>query len=354
MEMETFSLLASGQPLCDHLSHASPPAQKIQKSRDFVRSSRPIRTTLGPTPPRDGSSLHPRTLPKPEIGEEIKFPMAVLGRRNQLAILREASPGVYLDGGELGEILLPRRYMPADAAPGTVMDVFIYRDSEDRLVATTEVPLAMEGEFALLRVQSVKPSMGAFLDWGLSKDLLLPRREQVSFPREGGLVVVRVFIDEKSDRIVASERLDRWLDLTPPAYASEQPVTLLIARETPLGYSAIIENAHWGLLYNSDLAGPLRIGERINGFVRTVRPDGKIDLALDRAGFARIKPLTTHILDALNAAGGSLPFHDKSSPEEIRATFNVSKKAFKQALGILYKNRKINIDKDAIRIIKQK
>lgn len=270
--------------------------------------------------------------------------MADLGKRNRLAIVREAAPGLFLDGGNLGEILLPRRYIPLDAAPGAELDVFIYRDSEDRLVATTEVPLAMVGEFALLRVQSVKPGIGAFLDWGLSKDLLLPRREQVSFPREGGLVVVHVFIDEKSDRIVASERIDRWLDLIPASYTAEQPVNLLVVRETPLGYSAIVENSHWGLLYDSDLAGPLRIGERLNGFVRMVRPDGKIDLSLDRSGFSRIKPLTAQILEALTAAGGTLPFHDKSTPEEIRTAFGVSKKAFKQALGSLYRNRRITIN----------
>jgi len=206
----------------------------------------------------------------------------------------------------------------------------------------------MAGEFALLRVQGVKPGIGAFLDWGLSKDLLLPRREQVSFPREGALVVVRVFIDEKSDRIVASERIDRWIDLTPATYTAEQPVNLLVARETPLGYSAIVESSHWGLLYDSDLAGPLHIGDRLSGFVRAVRPDGKIDLSLDRSGFARIKPLTAKILESLNAAGGALPFHDKSTPGEIREAFGVSKKAFKQAIGSLYRDRQIILDSSRI------
>lgn len=277
--------------------------------------------------------------------------IAVLGRRSQLSVVREGPPGYFLDGGPLGEILLPGRYIPPGSGPGSTLDVFVYRDSEDRLVATTEVPRAMVGDFAFLRVVGVKPSIGAFLDWGLSKDLLLPRREQVSFAREGEGIVVHVFIDEKSDRIVASERLDRWLDLTPPTYASEQPVKLLIARETPLGYSAIVENAHWGLLYKSDLAAPLRVGDAVNGFVRAVRPDGKIDLALDRAGFARIKPLTAQILEALTAAGGRLPFHDKSTPEEIRQTFGVSKKAFKQALGILYRERHIALDPTEIRLL---
>jgi len=277
--------------------------------------------------------------------------MADLGKRNHLSVLREASPGFFLDGGPLGEILLPGRYIPAGAGPGSELDVFVYRDSEDRLVATTETPLAMVGDFAFLRVLSVRPGLGAFLDWGLSKDLLLPRREQTGFLREGELLVVYVFVDPKSDRIVASARLDRWLNRTPPAYASEQQVQLLITGETPLGFNAIIENAHWGLLYRSGLAHPLRVGDTMNGFVREVRPDGKVDLALDRAGYVRVKPLSEHILEALAEGGGKLPFHDKSSPEEIREKFGVSKKAFKQALGALYRARRVVLDPAGIRLL---
>lgn len=273
--------------------------------------------------------------------------MPTIGRRSTLKILRAATPGLYLDAGPLGEILLPRRYIPA--APADEVDVFIYRDSEDRLVATTEAPLAMAGEFACLRVQSLRPSIGAFLDWGLSKDLLLPRREQVTFPREGALVIVYVHVDEKSDRIVASERIDRWLDRTPPPYTPEQAVRILVARETPLGYSAIIENAHTGLLYRSDLADPLRIGEQLTGYVRTLRPDGKIDLALDRKGFARVRPVADQILEALEAAGGFLPLSDNSAPAAIREALGVSKKAFKQAVGILYKKKQIVLADDGIR-----
>jgi len=275
----------------------------------------------------------------------------ILGRRSKLAVTREAAPGMFLDGGSHGEILLPGRYIPAGTVEGDILDVFVYRDSEDRLVATTETPYAMVNEFAYLRVVGVRPSIGAFLDWGLAKDLLLPRREQTGPVREGELLVVRVTIDEKSDRIVASARLNRWLDLEPASYVPEQAVKLLITGETPLGYNAIVEGAHRGLLYHSDLAGPLRIGETITGYVRAVRPDGKIDLALDRAGYVRVKPLSEQILEALQKAGGTLPLHDKSTSEEIREAFGVSKKAFKQAVGALYRQRRIAIEPEAIRLL---
>ncbi len=277
--------------------------------------------------------------------------MAVLGVRNQLPILRETNSGLFLDGAEDGEILLPGRYIPANATPGTLLDVFLYRDSEDRLVATTETPLAMVGDFATLRVVSLHPDIGAFLDWGLAKDLLLPRREQAGPVRIGQLITVRVFLDERSNRIVASMKLNRWLEKLPPHYRREQPVTIMISNETPLGYNAIVEGRHKGLLYHDSLAAPLRPGETMQAFVSAVRADGKIDLTLDRAGYVRVKPLGDQILQALTEAGGKLPFHDKSSPEEIRAAFGVSKKAFKQALGALYRKKRIALDPTEIRLL---
>lgn len=273
-----------------------------------------------------------------------------MGRRNSLLVVREAPPGFYLDGGTHGEILLPGRYIPRGAKPGITMDVFVYRDSEDRLVATTETPEAMVGEFAYLRVVSVNPRIGVFFDWGLEKDLLLPLREQASPLQPGDRRVVRVALDERTDRIIASARLNRWLNRTPAAYTEGQRVNLIITGDTPLGYNAIIENAHRGLLYHSDLAGPLATGQRVDGYVRIVRPDGKIDLALDRAGFHRIAPVTDQILKALTEAGGKLRLNDNSSPEEIREAFGISKKAFKQAIGTLYRARKIVITPTEIRI----
>ncbi|MCK9587791.1 MAG: S1-like domain-containing RNA-binding protein [Terrimicrobiaceae bacterium] len=265
--------------------------------------------------------------------------MAHLGKRNLLTIVREGSPGYFLDDGEGGEILLPGRYIPPGSKPGETIDVFVYRDSEDRLVATTETPRVMVGDFAALTIVDVSPGIGAFLDWGLEKDLLLPRREQGGFRKVGEKVVVYVFLDEKSDRIVASTRLHRWLAKTPPAYARDHPVKLLISGRTPLGYKAVADNLYQGMLYGSELSGPLEIGSWTGGFVKTVRPDGKLDLSLDRSGFARVGPITEQILGALEAAGGRLPYNDESPPEAIRTAFGVSKKAFKQAIGTLYRKR---------------
>ena len=277
--------------------------------------------------------------------------MAELGQRNLLAVVREAPPGLYLDGGNLGEILLPNRYITQGVGPGDQLDVFVYLDSEDRLVATTEQPYVKVGGFALLQVVSLKPGVGAFLDWGLSKDLLLPMREQVRRVRNGEWVVAAVAIDPRSGRIYASTRLDRHLDRTPASYIVGQAVDLLVAEQTRLGFKAIIEGAHWGLLYQGEMAAPLAIGQRLQGFIRTIRPDGKIDLSLDQSGYQRVAPLTDEILDALKANAGRLEFNDQSSPEAIRETFGVSKKAFKQAVGALLRKRQIRFEGDGIVLV---
>jgi len=277
--------------------------------------------------------------------------MAIIGKRNKLAIVRASQPGLYLDGGELGEILLPGRFIPADLAPKDKLDVFVYRDSEDRLVATTEKPNAMVGEFGCMKVINVNPQIGAFLDWGLAKDLLVPFREQ-EFPlRVGDWVVVYVALDAHTNRILASTRLNRHLNRDTPAYRDGQPVNILVTGKTPLGYNAIVENAHFGLLYNSGLAAPLRVGQKLKAFVRTVRANGKIDLSLDAAGYKRVAPLTDLVVTALKMSGGKLAFDDDSSPAEIRQNFGVSKKAFKQALGKLYKTRRIAFLKPGIQLL---
>jgi predicted RNA-binding protein (virulence factor B family) len=278
--------------------------------------------------------------------------ISAIGQRRKLPVVREAAPGLYLNGGSLGEILLPKRYVPKEGvAPGSELDVFIYRDSEDRLVATTEQPYAQVGEFALLQVIGVKPGVGAFLDWGLSKDLLLPLREQTGRARVRDWVVVAVMLDPRSQRIIASTKLDRYLDQTEPHYEAGQAVQLLLTEQTPLGFKAIIEGAHWGLLYQGTVPAPLAVGQRLRGFIREIRGDGKIDLSLDESGYKRIAPLTEQILDALKSGGGRLELDDSSAPETIREAFGVSKKAFKQALGALFRARRIQFSNGATELV---
>jgi len=277
--------------------------------------------------------------------------MATIGKRSVLAIVRASAPGLYLDGGALGEILLPGRYIPPNVKPKDKLDVFVYRDSEDRLVATTERPLAMVGDFACLKVISINQNVGAFLAWGLSKDLLLPFREQETPVRIGERVVVFVCVDVKTDRILATTRLNRHLNRTHPSYRDGQAVNLLIVRRTPLGYDAIVENTHRGLLYYDSSGAPLTVGQKLKGFIRSVRPGGQIDLNLDPSGYKRVAAVTDQIVDALTRNAGRLPFDDDSSPEAIRQNFGVSKKAFKQALGKLYKARRIQFAKPGIQLL---
>lgn len=277
--------------------------------------------------------------------------MAILGKRNTLSIIRESSPGLYLDGGELGEILLPGRYIPPNLKAKDKLDVFIYRDSEDRLVATTEIPLAVVGEFAAMKVVSINDRVGAFLDWGLAKDLLLPFREQERPVRVGQRVVVHVHLDPKTQRIVASSRLHRHLSQERPFYRNSQPVEILITGASQLGYQAIVENTHAGLLYRDNVITPLQIGQRVKAYVRNIRPDDQIDLSLDASGYKRVAPLTDQIVQALEDGGGKLAFDDDSPPEAIRQKFGTSKKAFKQALGKLYKSRRIGFLKPGIQLL---
>jgi len=270
--------------------------------------------------------------------------MALLGKINILTVLKDAPPGLYLDGGDLGEILLPGDSIPPGAGPDDELQVFLYRDSEDRLVATTHDPLACVGDFAALKVKQVHPTIGAFLDWGLNKDLLLPMREQERRVHKGDIVVVFVFIDEVSQRIIATTRWRDHLSATPPNYSEGALVSLLIAGESPLGYNAIVDNTHVGLLFRSELGSALQVGDKCKGYVRNVRPDGKLDLGLDPEGYQRIAPLADRILTALRSQDSKLPVHEGSSPEDIRAAFQTSKKAFKQAIGNLYGQRLIEIN----------
>jgi predicted RNA-binding protein (virulence factor B family) len=277
--------------------------------------------------------------------------VANIGKRNILMVVRDSSPGLYLDGGEHGEILLPNRYVPRGIKAGDPIEVFVYRDSEDRLVATTETPRATVGEIATLKVISLNHQVGAFLDWGLPKDLLLPFREQTGSVRVGQDVIVRIYIDQKTQRIVASMKLDEDSVVEPPGYRAGQPVEFLITERTPLGYKALVEGKHSGLLYHDGLTVPVAVGNQLKGFVRGLRPDGKIDLVLEQPGYRRVAPLARRIVQALQRNGGRLGVGDDSSPEAIRQAFGVSKKAFKQALGTLYKARRIRFSESGIELL---
>lgn len=285
---------------------------------------------------------------KGQLGQQ----MAELGKHNTLKRIRDSNNGVYLDGGDLGEILLPQRYVPVGMVDEDTISVFVFKDSEDRIVATTETPAAVVGQFAVLKVVSMNPKVGAFLDWGLSKDLLLPYREQKSDPREGDTCVVYIFVDEDSGRIIASEHVTQFTNNEGAKYAYEEEVDLLVIDQTPLGYKAIINDKHLGLLYHTDLSEPLGYGQWIVGYVSKVRDDGNIDLRRDRAGYGRVEPIGEQILEALKTNKGTLPFNDKSSPESIRAEFDVSKQAFKRAIGLLYKQKLIRLEDNGISLVK--
>ena len=276
--------------------------------------------------------------------------MASIGERANLTILREKPAGLFLDGGELGDILLPRREMPTKWDVGGMVDVFLYQDSEDRPVATLQQPKARPGHFARLRVVALTP-VGAFLDWGLPKDLLVPFREQKARMEIGKTYLVRVLVDKASNRIIATTRLSRHLDLTPHTFHEGDAVDLIIREKTTLGYKAIINGSHSGLLYAGDVFQPMQAGEAVKGYIATLRPDGKIDLSLHPPGRARVTDLEERILAELAARGGFWSLCDNSPAAEIHDELGVSKRTFKQAAGALLRKRMITLADDGMRLV---
>lgn len=278
--------------------------------------------------------------------------MIKVGKFNTLRIDRHVDFGVYLTDAEgAEEVLLPNRFLPDQADVGTQLEVFVYLDSDDRRIATTETPLAQVGEFVVLKVVEIN-SLGAFLDWGLPKDLFLPHSEQTRPFSVGQWLIVYVYLD-KSERICASMRLERNMDKDLSGYTSDQPVDLIIAGRTDLGYKAIINGRHMGMLYENEVFQPLRYGQGIRGFIRQVRDDGRIDLLLQRQGHQAGEDIAPMILEQLEDNDGFLPLHSGTSAETIHEMFGVSKKKYKIALGGLYKKRLITIDDDGIRLVEQ-
>ncbi len=279
--------------------------------------------------------------------------MADIGKMNTLQVLRASDFGLFLDGGELGDILLPKHYAADSLRPGDTVEVFIMLDSEDRLTATTLKPYAMVDEFAHLRVVSVS-GVGAFLDWGMPKDLLVPFREQKIKMREGESYMVRIYLDRASGRLAASSKLDKFLDKTEANYETGEKVDLLVCAKTDLGYKAIINGSHWGLVFHNEVFHPLERGRRLEGFIKLVREDGKIDLCLQKPGYEKVTDLTDVILNHIKKQGGFMPITGKSSPEEIRALFGVSKKTYKQAIGALYKKRLITFEDTGTKLAEER
>ena len=276
--------------------------------------------------------------------------MVTIGKYNKLKIVKSVDFGLYLDGEEKGEILLPQRYVSENFKIGDEIEVFIYLDSEERPVATTLKPYAQIEEFAYLKVNWVN-QYGAFLDWGLLKDLFVPFREQKIKMKEGRFYLVYLYWDNLSQRIVASSKIKKFISEETSDYQPNQEVDLLIAQKNDLGYKAIINNLHWGMLYHNQIFSPIKLGDKVKGYIKEVRNDGKIDLLLEPMGYEKIESLAEHILNTLEMRGGCLPISDKTPSDTIMQYFQCSKKNFKKAIGSLYKDHKITISEKEIRLL---
>ena len=277
--------------------------------------------------------------------------MAEIGKINHLNVVKQVDFGVYLDGDELGEILLPERDLPSGCVVGEGLDVFIYLDSEDLLIATTQMPKAMVGECAFLKGGEVN-AVGAFLDWGLPKDLLVPYGEQQKPMEEGESYVVYLYVDEASERIAATSRLNKFVVDTSPYFKQQQKVELLVCERTDLGYKAVVNQTVIGLLFNSDVISPVRHGEKLQGYIKQIRPDNKLDLCLQLVTREALDDLSEQILAFIQAEGGQTTLTDKSPPDAIAEQFGVSKSSYKKALGKLYQKRLVLIEKHQVSLVK--
>lgn len=273
-----------------------------------------------------------------------------LVKYNQLEVVKEVDFGMYLDGDEDGEILLPKRYVPEGCKPGDVLNVFIYLDMDERLVATTLDPYVQVGEFACLEVAWVN-QFGAFLDWGLMKDLFVPFREQKAKMQKGGRYIVHVHLDDESYRIVASAKVEHYLSKEKPTYKPGEEVHILVWQRTDLGYKVIVDNRFSGMLFHNEIFQPLEIGMQMKAFVKHVREDGKIDLVLQRSGARNVEDFAEVLLQFIKDNNGYTSVNDKTDAETIYQTFGVSKKTFKKAVGDLYKKRLIILEPDGIRLV---
>ncbi|ELJ8821991.1 S1-like domain-containing RNA-binding protein [Vibrio parahaemolyticus] len=276
--------------------------------------------------------------------------MIKIGQINSLEVIKKADFGVFLDGDDYGSVLLPNKHVPEGTELGDHIEVFLYFDSESQLAATIDKPFAQVGEWGLMKIEGINQT-GAFVNWGIKeKDLLIPFSEQRARFTAGQNILVYVYTDKASGRIVGTTKFNKWLDKTPANYEVNEEVDLIIAERSQLGYKAIVNGKHWGMIFPSDVFGKLFIGKKLKGYIKQVREDGKIDLSLQKVGVAKMDDLSSKIIDLLEKKGGFLPLNDKSSPEAIFDAFRTSKGTYKKTIGGLYKQGKIVIEKDGIRL----
>lgn len=278
--------------------------------------------------------------------------MINIGQINSLEVVKIENFGLFLDAEDYGSVLLPNRHAPDGVEPGQKLDVFLYFDSDNQLSATTEKPIAQVGEWGLMKIEGINQT-GAFADWGIEKkDLLIPFSEQRTRFRAGQQVLVYVYTDKASGRIVGTTKFNKLLDKVPARYKRNEQVDLIIAERSDLGYKAIVNGSHWGMIFKSDVFGKLFIGKRLKGYIKDIREDGKIDLALQKVGVAKMDDLAGKIMETLEKKGGYLPLNDKSSPDAIFSVFRTSKGTFKKSIGGLFKQGRITIETDGIRLNK--
>ncbi len=274
--------------------------------------------------------------------------MIQIGEYNDLEVLKKVDFGIYLGGNNI-EILMPKKWVPTGAQIGDVLNVFVFRDSDDRLIATTIKPFATANTFAFLEVKQVN-NTGAFLDWGMEKDLLVPYREQATAMTEGNSYVVYVYLDQTSNRLIASSKLSKFIERENISVQIGDVVDLLIYSQTDLGLNAIINNLHSGLIYKNEIFENIRIGDQLKGYVKNIREDNKIDLSLQKSGFELVDDVKWKILTILKKENGFLALNDDSTPEEIKAKLQISKKAFKKAIGTLYKERLVTLTEKGVQL----
>lgn len=272
--------------------------------------------------------------------------MIEIGRYNILKVMRKIEIGVYLDDGEDG-ILLPKRFVPPGIRVGEEIEVFLYHDSENRIIATTQQPKGIVGDIVMLECVSTTGA-GAFLDWGLMKDLFVAKSQQLGLMRVGGEYLVKIYIDEQTGRVAATQKIEFQLSNDDLSVKEMDEVNLVAYRKSDIGWVMIINNRHTGVLHDSEVFRDIEPGDQLKGFIKTIRPDNKIDLVLGKAGYKKVEDESEKILRLLWENKGSLPYNDKSSPEDIYSTFGMSKKTFKMTIGLLYKQRKISIGENGI------